>query len=181
MKKFSAILKLTAAFALFFVSLSFDASAQRKSAQATPKSVVTTDIRTIVQKYDGTEGVEAVICDNGFGLKIFKMMLRQEFGKDFLKGVNIVMIFEYGKTAPEVTKAILHDFNQIAAKLTELKLDDEPAEAAKPAENADIRGFVTPGTEDGSQTADFLLISDDAETKCVFYFGGLINIEDADF
>ncbi|MBQ5827198.1 MAG: hypothetical protein IIW47_00205, partial [Bacteroidales bacterium] len=52
-------------------------------------------VKEIAEKYQDSTGVECMTIVKGEGLNLVKMMLKKEFGKQFIKGVTSITIIDY--------------------------------------------------------------------------------------
>lgn len=130
------------------------------------------EARKLAAKYENTEGVESMAIVKGEGLELIKMMFKKEFGKKFMKGVTSIIIIEYTGASESVCASIRKDIDIFSSLLEEFDFLDKMEEA----KNQDyIRFFAHTIATD--RLSDFLIISEDKETKMMMYMGGEIIIE----
>lgn len=129
------------------------------------------DVMAFVDKYGETEGFDANTFVKGEGLGLLKSMLNKEFGRSFMRGVDIVTMIDYSKVSPSVSDSIRHDYDRIFSKFNEIEIPDSTKN------NAYVRCFIKRQNE-GSDVTDFITITEDKEVKVFFYMGGLISEKD---
>ena len=78
-------------------------------------SQVENTVDAIVKKYDGIDKVQCVKVAKGSGLKLLKMMLKREFGKEFMQGVTSITIINYSEASQETCQAIRQELDVFAS------------------------------------------------------------------
>lgn len=128
-------------------------------------------VMELAKKYENVEGVESQIFVKGDGLELVKMMLKKEFGKEFMKGVTSIVMIDYSD-APEATCASLRkEMDAFTTLLEEFDIEGKKEMTG----DGFIRGFAR---KTQSETlSDFLLIMEDVEGKMIMYMGGEIIAE----
>lgn len=130
-------------------------------------------ITSLVGKYQAERGVKSLVCDDGMMLKTVKMMLRKEFGKEFVEGIKAFGIIFYGNAQKGVADAIVGKVEQIAATLQQINIDDKIKPEAK------ARGFIR--LSDDKQTLTDLLIIMSAPTPKLIYFHGIFSPDNINY
>lgn len=131
-------------------------------------SVVERAVREIVAKYDKESGVKCITVTKGQGLEIVKLMLREQMGKAFLKGVTSVTIIEYGSASAEVCEALRKEVDVFTSLLKEFNVSE-----AKATPNGGYsRGFANVIDADAGRVSDFVIAVDSDEMKSIIYMTG---------
>ncbi|MBO5732751.1 MAG: hypothetical protein J6R38_03930 [Alistipes sp.] len=130
-------------------------------------SEVENKVRKICEKYEDTKGVDAMIIVKGEGLEFFKMMMRKEFGKTFMKGVECIGFIEYGKASSQVADALKKELEPCYAMLEEIDLTD----AKEIDDTSHIKCYIK--RLDSTKLSDFMLVMEDTVT----YMSGEITME----
>ena len=135
-----------------------------------PHSVEST-MNEIVKKHEASQDVNCMTVVKGGGLEMIKMMLNNEFGKDFMKGVTSITIIEYSDASEETCNALRKDLDAFMSILQEFDITKEK----QFADNDYIRCFASV-TESGT-VSDFVIALENEESKMVMYMAGTIKIE----
>ena len=143
------------------------------SAQETTTSTLYEKISTLVDNYKDEDGIKSVVCDGGMMLKTVKVMLRKEFGKEFVDGIKAFGIIFYGNAQKVVADAIVGEVEHITATLQPINIDDRIKPEAK------ARGFIRL-TDDKQTLTDLLIISEKPSPKLI-YFHGSFKPENIDY
>lgn len=134
-------------------------------AAAQPASTGRELMTSMVEKYSQTEGVEGVVCTKGNGLEMIKLMLRKQFGKEFIKGVDVIIIVDYTKADSQVADAIRTQTESLSANYEQKEL---PKEIVK---DNYLRNFFK--LNDSKQIiTDMVVLVESAKNRTVIYFGG---------
>ncbi len=134
------------------------------SAQSATTTDVYSQVTSLVNKYQKEKGVKSLMCDDGMMLKTVKMMLRKDFGKEFVDGIKAFAILFCDDEKGVVANKVAGDVEQIAAQLQQVNVDGR----MKPETQA--RGFVRL-TESGDVLTDLLIIIDKPSPKIVYFNG----------
>ena len=135
-------------------------------------SKVQTAVSELVRKYDGKPGVTCMTAEKGSGLGMLKMILKDEFGKSFLKGVTRITLIIYAEASQEICDSIHKDMDIFLSMLEEFPLGNEE----EFADNQYIRCFAA---ENGAgRLSDFVSAIEDKDMRCLVYMSGDIDIED---
>lgn len=129
-------------------------------------------MKEIVAKYKNVSGVDCTTVEKGSGLGIIKMMLNQQVGKDFMKGITSIIIIDYSEAKEQTCKELNQDIDTFKQMLQEFKSDDDKKSGGKDK----TRGFAY--VSDDGTISDFLFASEDSESKMLMYMAGKINVED---
>ena len=129
-------------------------------------------MKEIVAKYEKVAGVDCTVLEKGSGLGIVKMMLNQQIGKDFMKGVTSIIIIDFSEAKEQTRKELNQDIDTFKTMLQEFKSDDDKDSAGKEK----TRGFAY--VSDDGTISDFLFASEDSESKMLMYMAGKINVKD---
>ena len=109
---------------LFFATTSV--SAQNNSLPA-----VYRQISALADQYKEEKGVKMMICHDGFKLQTVKVMLRKEFGKEFVDNIKAFAIIFYGETESSVTEKIVAEIGEITTPLQKINIDAQLRPGAK--------------------------------------------------
>ena len=156
--------KIVLLFALSIMTMTFG------YAQGPSKAEV--KMKEIVAKYEKVAGVDCTVLEKGSGLGIVKMMLNQQIGKDFMKGVTSIIIIDFSEAKEQTRKELNQDIDTFKTMLQEFKSDDDKDSAGKEK----TRGFAY--VSDDGTISDFLFASEDSESKMLMYMAGKINVKD---
>ena len=149
---------------LLCMTVMFDSYAQQSSE-------VEKRVNELVQKYDGIEGITSMTVVKGSGLEMIKMMLKKEFGKSFLKGVNSITFIEYSEAPQATCLALRKDMDVFLSLLQEYDLTKEK----QFSDNSYIRCFAS-SVESGS-LSDFVVALESDNSKMFLYMSGKIVVE----
>jgi hypothetical protein len=128
----------------------------------------------IVKRYENTNGVDCMTAVKGEGLGLLKMMLNQQFGRDFMKGVTSITIINYSDAEPETCIALRKELDQFCSLLEEFRADDDE----EFADNDYVRIFALP-LEEGA-ISDFVIAIEDKESKMMMHMAGKIKFDNVD-
>lgn len=167
MRNTTFIIKVAALVAMMF--LATDLSAQRSNESPARKH-----LRTLVERYENVPNVEAMICEEGVELTTVKLMLRPQFGRKFLKGVDMLAIIAFTEASPELVNEIKRETDKFSEMLTMIDVAEEAAEELE--EGQEFKCFI--GETGNDMVSDFLMWIADKETKCIFYFGGELDMDE---
>ena len=143
------------------------------SAQSATSSTIYHQISTLVDNHKEEKGVKSLVCDGGMMLKTVKMMLRKEFGKEFVDGIKAFGVLFYGDAQKDVADKIVGEVEQIATTMQQVNIDDRIRPESK------ARGFVRL-TDDKLVLTDLLIITE-APTPKLVYFNGEFNPDKIDY
>jgi hypothetical protein len=133
-----------------------------------------TKMAEIVKRYDAVKGVDCLTVSKGSGLGLVKMMLNQQFGKEFMKGVTSITIINYSDAEPETCIALRKELDQFCSLLEEFRADDDE----EFAENDYVRIFALPLDE--GAISDFVIAIEDKESKMMMHMAGKIKFDNVD-
>ena len=134
------------------------------SAQNNPLPAVYRQISALADQYKGEKGVKMMICHDGFKLQTVKVMLRKEFGKEFVDNIKAFAIIFYGETKDSVTEKIVAEIGEITTPLQKINIDSQLRPGAKGS------GYVRL-SEDKQILTDLLIVTELPSPKLI-YFGG---------
>ena len=132
---------------------------------AQPASTGRELLKSLVEQYSETKGVDGMVCTKGSGLEMIKMVLRKDFGKEFIKGVDMIIIIDYSKADKSVAEDIRTQTNTLAKSYEQKELPDDITEG-----NYMRNYFKLNDNKDA--IADMIILMENAEVKSVIYFGG---------
>lgn len=141
------------------------------SSFATEPVKVDQAVKDLIQKFENVEGIECQTFVKGEGLELIKMMLRKEFGRKFMKGVNFIAIIDYGKASQADCDAFHKELDIFSSLLEEFKLNEE----MEISDSQFIRAFAQ-RTDDG--LSDFVIAAESGNEKFFMYMGGKIILEE---
>ena len=125
----------------------------------------------IVKKYENVKGVDCTVVAKGSGLGIVKLVLNQQYGKDFMKGVHSITIIEYSEASEETRLALHKDIDSFKTLLEEFNLKENE----NYANNDYAKSFAAPINE--NTISDFLIAIEDKETRMIMFMAGIIKME----
>ncbi len=134
------------------------------SAQNNPLPAVYRQISTLADQYKEEKGVKMMICHDGFKLQTVKVMLRKEFGKEFVDNIKAFAIIFYGETESSIAEKIVAQIEEITTPLQKINIDAQLRPGAKGS------GYVRL-SEDGQILTDLLIVTELPSPKLI-YFGG---------
>ena len=120
---------------------------------------------SMVDRYSEHKGVNGMVCTKGNGLEMIKLMLRKEFGKDFIKGVDVIIILDYSKADQQVTEAIRTQTESLSASYEQKELPEELTNGNY------MRNFFKL-SDNKEAITDMVVLMEGAENRTVIYFGG---------
>lgn len=129
-------------------------------------------IKGIMEKYDESIGVESTIIKEGSGLGLVKMMLKKEFGKEFIKGVTGITIIDYSNASNETCASLRNDLNNFMSLLEEFKISDKK----EFSDNDFIRCFAassSPGV-----LSHFIIALEKEKSRTIMHMSGRIVAEE---
>lgn len=134
-------------------------------AAAQPTSTGRELMTSMVEKYGEDKGVNGMVCTKGNGLEMIKLVLRKEFGKDFIKGVDMIIIIDYSKAEQQVAEVIRTQTESLSASYEQKELPEEMTKGNY------MRNFFK--LNDSKEViTDMVVLVESAENKTVIYFGG---------
>ena len=134
-------------------------------AAAQPTSTGRELMTSMVEKYGEDKGVKGMVCTKGNGLEMIKLVLRKEFGKDFIKGVDMIIIIDYSKAEQQVAEVIRTQTESLSASYEQKELPEEMTKGNY------MRNFFK--LSDSKEViTDMVVLVESAENKTVIYFGG---------
>lgn len=129
-------------------------------------------IKGIMEKYDETTGVESTIIKEGSGLGLVKMMLKKEFGKEFIKGVTGITIIDYSNASNETCTSLRKDLDNFITLLEEFKISDKK----EFSDNDFLRCFAassSPGV-----LSHFIIALEKEKSRTIMHMSGNIVAEE---
>ena len=134
-------------------------------AAAQPTSTGRELMTSMVEKYGEDKGVNGMVCTKGNGLEMIKLVLRKEFGKEFIKGVDMIIIIDYSKAEQQVAEVIRTQTESLSASYEQKELPEEMTKGNY------MRNFFK--LNDSKEViTDMVVLVESAENKTVIYFGG---------
>ena len=130
-------------------------------------------VNEVVKKYDGKPGITCITVAKGSGLELFKTMLKQEFGKTFIKGVTSVTIMEYSDAPAETCAALHKDLDLFLSLLQEFDLSKEKDFS----DNSFLRCFASESEAEAGTLSDFVAAIEDDKSKMLLYMAGHIKVD----
>ena len=130
-------------------------------------------VNEVVKKYDGKQGVTCMTVAKGSGLELFKTMLKQEFGKTFIKGVTSITIIEYSDAPAETCKELHQDLDLFLSLLQEFDLSKEKDFS----DNSFLRCFASESDAEAGTLSDFVAAIEDDKSKMLLYMAGQIKVD----
>ena len=130
-------------------------------------------VSEVVKKYDGKPGITCITVAKGSGLELFKTMLKQEFGKTFIKGVTSITIIEYSDAASEICAELHKDLDLFLSLLQEFDLSKEKDFS----DNSFLRCFASESEAEEGTLSDFVAAIEDDKSKMLLYMAGQIKVD----
>lgn len=122
-------------------------------------------LKSLIEQYSETKGVDGMVYAKGTGLEMVKMALRKDFGKGFIKGVDMIIIIDYSNADKNVAEDIRTQTNTLAKDYEQKELPDDITEG-----NYMRNYFKLNDNKDA--ISDMIILAENAEAKYVIYFGG---------
>ena len=148
------------------VVLSASAAAQTTNAKSGRERMI-----EFANKYSDSKEITSMVCTKGKGLDMFKLLMRGEYGKEFFKGVDIIIFVEYGDASAEQQKKVKDEVEALCKDFDKLDIPKEDI-----PEGNNICTYMKFNSD--KNITDMVLILEDKEDKGITYFGGLIKLED---
>ena len=148
------------------LSLSFGAAAQTTNTKSGRERMI-----EFANKYEDSKEITSMICTKGRGLDMFKLLMRGEYGKEFFKGVDIIIFVEYGDASAEQAKTLTKEMEALCQDFDEIDIPESEGTKDKK-----IRTFLKFNSD--NNITDMVVILEDSEDKGMTYFGGVIKLED---
>jgi hypothetical protein len=141
-------------------------------------SKVETKVKEIVKRYEKVKGVESVTVSKGRGLGLVKMMLSEQLGKDFMKGITSIIIINYSDAPQEVCLELRKEFDSFKSILQEFDPDKgkDKSKEKGASDDGTTRGFASISESDKS-VSDLIISIEDKESKMIMYMAGKIKFE----
>ena len=130
-------------------------------------------VAAISEKYKNEKGVKCFEAKGGVKLQTVKLMLRKEFGREFVDNIKFFVALFYEDAQPEVVEKILADIAQVTKTMQCVNIGTE----LKPGSEG--LGYVRL-SEDGQALTDLLIVSEAPSPKFV-YFGGRFKPENIQY
>lgn len=143
-------------------------TAMAQNSATTPKSDKDKLVE-LAKKYEDVKGVDSFVCVKGKGLETIKLFLRSQFEKDFLKGINIIIIIDYKEAKPEVAAEIIKQIKQVGQNFQQMELPEETVEGKN------VQNFFKTNPANEDEITEMMLIMEDDEDKSFMYFGGVFG------
>ncbi|MBR5138683.1 MAG: hypothetical protein IKV12_03960 [Alistipes sp.] len=147
------------------VVIAISATAQTLDGSSTRNSM-----EFMAEKYDDKLGVETFVFVKGRGLETMKLLLRKEMGKDFLKGVDMIVLINYSDASNDTANTIHSEIDSITKDFSQQELPKEMTEGKN------MRNFFKLG-DDGKSIHDMIIIIEEETSKNVMYLGGVMKEE----
>jgi uncharacterized protein YfbU (UPF0304 family) len=138
------------------------------NSNAQTSASVESTVDEIVKKHEASKGVSCMKVVKGGGLELVKMMLKKEFGKDFMKGVTCITVIDYSEASEETCTTLHKDLDAFLSLLQEFDVSKEK----QFADNDYIRCFASATESD--TLSDFVIALENDESKMIMYMAGKI-------
>lgn len=129
-------------------------------------------VKDIIATYKDAKGVDVVSVTKGNGLELIKMMLKKQFGKEFMRGVTCITVIGYSDADESVCTSLRKDLDKFTSILEEFDLSGNKDFS----KNDYVRCFAH-RTEDG-MLSDFVIAMEKDSMKMVVYMAGEIKVEE---
>ena len=141
-------------------------------AQTQDSSSIRDKMKALAEKYDEVNGIESLVCVKGSGLEMMKLMFRKEMGKDFIKGVDMIIFINYADAPNDLAKTIRGEVEGMAKDLREEELPKDMTDGKY------MRNFFSL-SNDEKEIHDMIILVEEGDSKSVVYFGGVMK-DDSD-
>ena len=148
------------------LSLSLGAAAQSSNAKSGRERMI-----EFAKKYEDSKEISSMVCTKGRGLDMFKLLMRGEYGKEFFKGVDIIIFVEYGDASAEQQKKVSAEIVALCKDFEKLDIPEENM-----PEGQKISTYLKFNSD--KHITDMVVVLEDKEDKGITYFGGIIKLED---
>ena len=162
------ILKKMCIVAMAVLSLGSTASAQSDTSGSVYEQVT-----AIVERYQGEKGIKAFIALDGFKLQTVKMMLRKEFGKEFVDNIKTFAILFYKEAERNLSEKIVADTERVATTLHNIDISKQLRPGAKG------EGYIRL-SQNEQRLTDLLIIMKSPSPRLI-YFGGEFKPESVQY
>lgn len=143
------------------------------SAQSDTSGSVYEQVTVIVERYQGEKGVKAFIARDGFKLQTVKMMLRKEFGKEFVDNIKTFAILFYKEAERNLSEKIVADTERVATTLHNIDISKQLRPGAKG------EGYIRL-SQNEQRLTDLLIIMKSPSPRLI-YFGGEFKPESVQY
>lgn len=149
--------------------LSLSTAAMAQSGQGTE---IRKQMQSIANKYEQKSGFDIMTAVKGEGLELIKVMMRKEFGKDFIKGVNIIIMADYAEASKSDSALFRSEVMRLKRYCENI---DIPEELLK--EENGVTDFMVKVDSSGEYMTDFIIIHEAGNERSMVYFGGKIKAD----
>lgn len=139
---------------------------------AQQQSNIEVKVKEIVKKYENVNGVECMVIDKGIGLGLVKMMFNDQFGKNFMKGVESIVVIDYSDASKGVVLSMRNELDTFKTMLEEVDTSDDEELAASDY----VRSFMKVSADEKT-LSDFIIAIEDKESKTMLYMAGKMKLE----
>ena len=139
------------------------------SAQEKSQPTIYQQIEHLAENYNGKQGVKMMVCNGGIKLQTVKMMLRKEFGKEFVDNIQEFAVLFYKEVQNDVADKITTELQQIATPLHKVDISKQLKSGTEGY------GYVRL-SEDGKTITDLLIVIKSPARRFI-YFGGNFQAE----
>ena len=143
------------------------------SAQSDTSGSVYEQVTAIVERYQGEKGVKAFIARDGFKLQTVKIMLRKEFGKEFVDNIKTFAILFYKEAERNLSEKIVADTERVATTLHNIDISKQLRPGAKG------EGYIRL-SQNEQRLTDLLIIMKSPSPRLI-YFGGEFKPESVQY
>ena len=143
------------------------------SAQSDTSGSVYEQVTVIVERYQGEKGVKAFIARDGFKLQTVKLMLRKEFGKEFVDNIKTFAILFYKEAERNLSEKIVADTERVATTLHNIDISKQLRPGAKG------EGYIRL-SQNEQRLTDLLIIMKSPSPRLI-YFGGEFKPESVQY
>ena len=143
------------------------------SAQDKMSNSIFEQLAAISDRYKSETSINGFAAKGGIKLQTVKLMLRKEFGREFVDNIKFFVALFYEDAQPEVVEKILADIAQVTKTMQCVNIGTE----LKPGSEG--LGYVRL-SEDGQALTDLLIVSEAPSPKFV-YFGGRFKPENLQY
>ena len=143
------------------------------SAQSDTTASIYKQITSIVAKYQTESGVKVFVAQDGFKLQTVKVMLRKEFGKEFVDNIKTFAILFYKDAESALAENIIADTEQVVTSLHNIDISKQLRPGAKG------EGYIR--LSQNEETLTDLLIVMEAPSPRLIYFGGEFKPESVQY
>ena len=143
------------------------------SAQNNSLPALYRQISALADQYKKEKRVKMMLCHDGFKLQTVKVMLRKEFGKEFVDNIKTFAILFYKEAERNLSEKIVADTERVATTLHNIDISKQLRPGAKG------EGYIRL-SQNEQRLTDLLIIMKSPSPRLI-YFGGEFKPESVQY